>query len=166
MKDKNVRLRFITDPAELKQVEALQAEVWGPEDVVPDVNDSMPLVPTVPAFSVRTTTAPDVSAVPSPVVREIAPPVKELLYPAEMSTAPPVSVWDLPTDTSMSPPSPFVALPVASWIIPDPPEDVVPLVKLNAPLTPFWPAFADRTAIPPLVVAVPSPVSNEIAPPL
>ena len=54
-----------------------------PDDVVPDVNDSMPLVPTVPAFSVRTTTAPDVSAVPSPVVREIAPPVKEPLYPAD-----------------------------------------------------------------------------------
>ena len=116
-----------------------------PDDVVPDVNDSMPLVPTVPAFSVRTTTAPDVSAVPSPVVREIAPPVKEPLYPAEMSTAPPVSVWDLPTDTSMSPPSPFVALPVAIWIMPDPPEDAVPVVKLKAPLTPSCPAFVVRT---------------------
>ena len=50
-----------------------------PELAVPDVNDSMPLTPVVPAFMVFTITAPLVSVVPSPVVTDTAPPVKDSL---------------------------------------------------------------------------------------
>jgi hypothetical protein len=51
-------------------------------------------------------------------------------------------------------------------IVPVAPELDVPELNVITPLTPAVPAFALRTVIAPLVVAVPSPVVIEIEPPV
>ena len=66
----------------------------------------------------------------------------------------------------MSPPLPNVADPVLTVIDPDDPLLEVPVVKDNDPLTPLVPAFAVRKTTAPLDVTYPSPVVNDIAPPV
>jgi hypothetical protein len=65
-----------------------------------------------------------------------------------------------------SPPFPFVATPLDTVINPDDPPLVVPLVNDNIPLTPVVPLFTVDNTIAPLDVCVPSPLPNEIAPPV
>ena len=72
----------------------------------------------------------------------------------------------LPTVIVTEPPVPAVAAPVPSEKLPLVPELAVPELKTKAPLTPTNPAFADRTKIAPLVVAMPAPVVIEIKPPV
>ena len=50
----------------------------------------------------------------------------------------------------ISPPSPLDAVPVPIDIDPDPPQDVVPVLNINSPLTPFVPAFNVRILMVPL----------------
>ena len=64
------------------------------------------------------------------------------------------------------PPVPAVAAPLPIEIVPVLPELEVPELNTITPLTPDEPAFAVRTVIAPLVVAVPSPVVIEIEPPV
>jgi hypothetical protein len=66
----------------------------------------------------------------------------------------------------MSPPLPWVAAPVLIVIDPLEPLLAVPVMKEIDPLTPDTPALAVRRTIPPLDVAVPSPVATEMAPPV
>ena len=133
--------------------------------VVPDIKASIPLTPFVPAFTVRTTNAPLVVAVPSPVATLIAPPVKGVESPPSIIISPPLLVEDVPTLTKISPPSPPVATPVEIAIDPDAPELVVPDLNANIPLLPAFPAFTDWNTITPLLVVLPYPELNEIDPP-
>ena len=50
-------------------------EPEAPELVVPDANVRVPLVPATPLFTLRTTTAPELFAVPTPLSIRTAPPV-------------------------------------------------------------------------------------------
>ena len=142
---------------------------------VPDVKDSFPLTPELPALLVCTTKSPLDRSVPRPVVNEIAPPdpvpLAPVLSPARTITSPPVSVGSMlsvPGDTlsTMLPPLPFVAVPVANVIDPDAPRLVVPDVNESAPLTPDVPAFTVFITMPPLDDEVPSPDDNDNAPPV
>ena len=128
---------------------------------VPDVKDSFPLTPELPALLVCTTKSPLDRAVPRTDVNEIAPPepvpLAAVLSPARTITSPPLSVGSMlavPGDTlsTIFPPLPFVAVPVASVIDPDAPRLVVPDVNDRAPLTPSVPALTVFITMPPLDV--------------
>mgnify|MGYP006165252697 CR=1 FL=1 len=79
---------------------------------------------------------------------------------------PPAPLVPLPTVIVTEPPVPAVAAPVPIKKRPLVPELAVPELNTKVPLTPADPAFADRTRIAPLDVAVPSPVVIEINPPV
>ena len=72
----------------------------------------------------------------------------------------------MPTDINTSPPSPFVASPVYISIDPLLPLLDVPDVNDNLPLTPFVPLSFVLTINAPLDVYVPTPVLNDIIPPV
>ena len=72
----------------------------------------------------------------------------------------------LARDGASAPPLPPVAAPLPIDTDPLVPDDVVPELKLNAPLTPLMPAFADLIVIAPLVVFVPALPVMVIAPPV
>jgi hypothetical protein len=75
-------------------------------------------------------------------------------------------VSPVPTSRVIAPPLPPSAAPVFTSTSPDEPTLVVPELKLSAPLTPLVPAFAVFIVIEPDVVAVPTPVDIEMAPPV
>ena len=79
---------------------------------------------------------------------------------------PPAPLVPLPTVIVIEPPVPAVAAPDPIQTVPVVPELEVPELNVSAPLAPIVPAFAVRTTIRPLVVAVPSPVVIETEPPV
>jgi hypothetical protein len=156
-----------------------------PHEVVPLLKISVPLIPLVPASTVRMTNEPPVPTAPPPDSRETIPPVAPWPEPAVISTLPPMPVVPdcvvdpaktssfppalfvpLPTVINTIPPGPFVAVPVPRDRLPELPQDVVPELKINAPLTPFVPALTAAILIEPLVDAAPEPDSIVIAPPV
>jgi hypothetical protein len=126
-----------------------------PLAAVPDVNDSCPDTPLVPASADRTLNTPLDVALPYPVSRDTAPPVLVVLSPAAATTRPPAADTPEPTTTLTDPPAPEVADPVRTVTMPELPTDVVPVTNCSAPLTPLAPASAVRTLNTPLDVARP-----------
>ena len=81
----------------------------------PELNNSTPLLPAWPPFTLRITTAPDVDAVPSPDDTVTAPPVAAVDLPEDACSDPPAPLVPLPTDTTTSPPRPFAAAAPVSY---------------------------------------------------
>jgi hypothetical protein len=133
-------------------------EPLAPALVVPDVNDSDPLTPTVPAFALLTEREPLEVATPSPLFKVSAPPVCELLEPDARVKVPPTPMSPLPTAMVTIPPVPPVAAPLPMKTEPLTPELLVPEANNTEPLTPAVPAFPDIMERAPLEVATPRPL--------
>ena len=133
---------------------------------VPELITSRPLVPTPPAFAVRTVIEPLLVAGPSPLRKLIYPPVWTVLKPASTARPPPEPQVPPPTVISSEPPRPEVAAPLPMYKAPLLALIDVPELKTSRPLTPVLPEFAVRIVILPLLLAVPSPVSKLRKPPV
>ena len=129
-----------------------------------------PLTPAVPAFEVFIVSAPVLDDVLSPVVSVIAPPVAApvaaVVFPALNESRPPSAVSPAPTLILISPPLPEVDSPVESVRLPDEWSLAVPDPNTTAPLAPATPALADSRIRLPLLVAVPTPLTRRMLPPV
>jgi hypothetical protein len=134
----------------------------------PDENIKVPEDPVFPEFADRIVMIPLVEAVPSPELMVIAPPVFERDRPAWISRRPPAPDPPDPTVKLSRPARPVTCFdsPEPIFIAPVFPEDAVPELKTSMPLNPRIPAFAVRTKIDPLDVAVPSPALSVMTPPV
>jgi hypothetical protein len=134
--------------------------------LLPELNISMPLVPSSPAFIERMVIIPLLVAVPSPLPIPTAPPVFTVLRPANIWSEPPTLLVPLPTVNNIIPERPDVAAPVPTITAPVLPLLVLPELKTNIPLVPMSPAFMVLIVIMPLLVAVPSPLDKLKVPPV
>ena len=137
-----------------------------PELVVPELNDSRPLTPPVPAFAVLIVIAPLDVFTPSPLVTPMAPPVSTVLWPAVSVIRPPVPLLPPPTVMLTAPALPPTAAPEPTRIEPLEPELVVPELNDSKPDAPVAPALEVRIVMAPLLLAMPWPLVMPIAPPV
>ena len=97
--------------------------------VDPELKNSDPLNPFVPAFSLRITTVPLLEAVPSPDEIRTTPPVCTMLRPACTYKSPPTPLVPAPTLTTMAPARPAVVAPEPRKTAPLLPALAVPELK-------------------------------------
>ena len=110
--------------------------------------------------------APLLVCVPSPLLTTTVPPVTSVLRPELMAISAPAPLVPLPAVTTTAPPRPDEAAPEPTMTQPLLPSFEDPVLNTKLPLEPETPEFEERTATMPLLVAVPSPVSSFMTPPV
>lgn len=137
-----------------------------PVDVPPVLNNSTPLLPLPPLLALAKMIDPLLDIVPSPLTMQSCPPVLTELLPKIKLTEAPIALAPLPAPTITVPALPPVATEEPIKIAPEFPFVDAPELKTRQPLDPDRPELELRRLILPLLVAVPSPLSSKIDPPL
>ena len=135
---------------------------------VPVENNTSPLTPAVPAFTVYRNMEPLVVASDMPPYTKTDPPVAEddpIASPPTRLTSEPTPLRESPTSILITPAVPPVESPVDSIISPVSPPFELPVSSSTNPLVPPPAAFAVRRVDVPLLVAAPYPLEIRITPP-